>query len=154
MAKQNAETGLVSTKSVPDALNVIKKKLEAMKHIQDSVYVTSGKIQMAGGSMDLKSEPNATEVVKAFSSILYRAKAMEEAYEVLGLTGAGKSNPVVKVDGSTVEEWTKDCKLRIDIINQKDELDKLSNLKKKFEELMDKEDRMAILLKEIEGMDA
>jgi hypothetical protein len=39
--------------------------------------------------------------------------------------------------------------LRIQIIEQKDKLDELNELKKEWEELLDKEDRKAILMKKM-----
>lgn len=149
MSKKDAtSTALTVQTSVPDAISVINEKIAKLKHIQDSVYKTPGRIQMAGGEKDIKVETSVTELVKAFSSVLFRAKAIDEAYTALGLDG--KQRPVTKVDGGTVEEWTEDIKLRIAIIEQKETLDKLQSYKKQWEELMDKEDRKAMLLKDME----
>ena len=145
--KQETITALTRQSSVPDALQAINDRIAAMKHIQECVYLTSGKITTgSGGQKDIKEEKNVTELVKAFSGILFRAKAIEEAYDELGIN----SYPAVKVDGGTVEEWKKDILLRIEIINQKDTLDELNSLKKEWEDLMDKEDKKAMLVKKME----
>lgn len=146
MATKKQEQGLVlASTSVPDAIAVINEKIKALKHIQDSVYVTSGSITMHGGNCNVKDETSITKLVQAYSSVLYRARAIDEAQAELGIT----SMPLTKVDGHTVEEWKQDIKLRLDILNQKETLDKLQGYKKQWEELMDKEDRKAILMKEM-----
>lgn len=137
---------LALTTSVPDAIQVINEKIAALKHIQESVYLTSGKVNGAGGQFDLKIATSVPEIVRALSSVMARAAAEEKAYEALGIA----SYPLVKVDGGTVEEWTKDCKLRIAIIEQKETLDKLQELRSEWESLMDKEDKKAMLLKKME----
>jgi hypothetical protein len=81
----------------------------------------------------------------AFASVQSRIKAIESAYSELGRD----EYPVVKIEGGTEEEWKQDCMLRIQIIEQKDKLDELNELKKEWEELLDKEDRKAILMKKM-----
>lgn len=146
MAKNDKAVALRADSSVPEFLTALNQKISRMKHIADSVYKTNGKVRTASGEMDIKTQTNPTELVKAFSGILVRAKSMEDAYEALGIT----NYPVVKIDGGTVEEWKSDIQLRIEIIEQKDQLDELNALKKEAEELMDKEDRKALLLKKME----
>jgi DNA polymerase III epsilon subunit-like protein len=73
------------------------------------------------------------------------AKAIQNAYNEFGIT----THPIVKVEGFTEEEWKQDCLLRIQIIEQKDKLDELNEMKKEWEELLDKEDRKAMLLKKM-----
>lgn len=145
MAKKE-NMGLTVTSSVPDVIEQINKKISALKHIQESVYLTPGKVSMAGGQKDIKTETSVLELVKALSSVQARAKAIEEAYASLDYG----TYPEVKIDGGTVAEWVADIKLRIQIIEQKETLDELNNYKKEWEELMDKEDRKALLLKKMQ----
>lgn len=146
MARTDSSAVVVASTSVPDAIQAINEKIKALVHIQDSVYLTSGKVKTATGERDIKTETNVTELVKAFSSLQMRAESLEKAYDALGMT----SYPVVKVDGYTLEDWKKDILLRKQIIEQKDTLDELNAFKKEWEELMDKEDRKAILAKKME----
>jgi hypothetical protein len=146
--QQTSALALTTTSSVPDAISVINQKIADLKHIQESVYLTSGKVNGANGQIDLKELKTVPEIVRTLSSILARAAAEESAYAAVGYT----THPVVKVDGGTVDEWTADAKLRIAIIEQKETLDKLQGFKSKWEELMDKEDRKAMLLKEMEAL--
>lgn len=148
--KTKVATGyeVTTATSVPDAIEKLNKRLSDLKHIAESVYKTPGKVSTSSGQKDIKEETNVTELVKCLSGILARAEAQEKAYDALGMT----KYPVVKVDGGTVEEWISDIKLRIEIIEQKDTFDKLNGIKKRWEELMDKEDRKALLIKEMENL--
>jgi hypothetical protein len=149
MAKNQAtSTALTVQSTVPDALEAINKKIAALKHIQESVYVTSKKISTSSGQKDIENETSVTELVKAYSGILFRAKAIDEAY--VDLFPEMTTRAVTKVDGSTVEDWKKDILLRIAIIEQKETLDELTGLKKEWEGLMDKEDKKAMLIKKME----
>ena len=132
--------------SVPSALEVIDREIKSLKHITDSTYVTSGKINGANGQVDIKSETKQEVLVKAFASISARAADMENAYAELGIS----EYPVVKIDGSTVNEWKKDITLRLAVIQHKDRLDELNALKAQWQELMDKDDRKALLLKKMQ----
>ena len=149
MSKEKAtSTALTVQSSVPDALQAINEKIAALKHIQESVYVTSKKISTSSGQKDIETETSVTELVKAYSGVLFRAKAIDEAYA--DLFPEMTTRPVTKVDGSTVEDWKKDILLRIAIIEQKETLDELTGLKKEWESLMDKEDKKAMLIKKME----
>ena len=136
----------VVTPSVPSALELIDKEIKSLKHITDSTYVTSGKVNGANGQIDIKTETKQDVLVKAFASISARAEDIEKAYDALGIT----EYPVVKIDGSTVAEWKKDIMLRLAVIQHKDRLDELNALKAQWQELMDKDDRKALLLKKMQ----
>lgn len=148
--KENTETGMVITtaSSVPDALKALNQKLKELKHIQDSVYKTSGNVTTSNGVKDIKNETNKPELVKAFSGIIARAEAIEKAYDKLAIT----DYPVVKIDGGTVEEWKADILLRIAIIDHKETYDSLNAIKKEWEELMDKDDRKALLIEKMKNL--
>ena len=146
MAKAKASLEVATVSSAPEALAVLNEQIKSYKHIQDSVYRTKGTLKLSDGStIDLKSETSIDKVVMAFASVQLRARAIETSYSELGRT----KYPVVKIDGSTEDEWKQDCLLRIQIIEQKDKLDELNQLKKEWEELLDKEDRKAILMKKM-----
>ena len=144
MAKAKLEVAVVQ--SVPEALQVLNEQIKSYKHIQDSVYKTKGTLKLSDGStVDLKTETSIDKVVMAYASVKLRATAMQNGYEDLGR----QTYPVPKIDGSSLEDWKADCQLRIQIIEQKDKLDELNQMKKEWEELLDKEDRKAILMKKM-----
>ena len=146
MAKAKASLEIATVSSAPEALAVLNEQIKSYKHIQDSVYRTKGSLKLSDGStIDLKSETSIDKVVMAFASVQSRIRAIESAYATLDRT----NYPVVKIEGGTEEDWKQDCQLRIQIIEQKDKLDELNELKKEWEELLDKEDRKAILMKKM-----
>jgi hypothetical protein len=146
MAKAKASLEIATVSSAPEALAVLNEQIKSYKHIQDSVYRTKGSLKLSDGStIDLKSETSIDKVVMAFASVQSRIRAIESAYSALERT----KYPVVKIEGGTEEDWKQDCQLRIQIIEQKDKLDELNELKKEWEELLDKEDRKAILMKKM-----
>lgn len=148
--QESTSTALSVTSSVPDVIQAIQAKIANLKHIQESVYVTSKKINGAGGQLDVEHETDTAKLVVGLSSVLARAEAIDKAYAALGFDESGQQRPITKVDGYTVEDWVKDIKLRMEIISQKDTLDELNSLQKEWEELMDKDDRKAMLLKKMQ----
>lgn len=146
MSDKKAQSVAVATTTVSQGIELVNAELKTLKHIQDSVYVTSGKIAAANGTVDIKTETNKDILVTGLSVIIAKKNAKEAAYEALGIA----NYPVVKIDGSTEEEWVKDITLRIAIIDQKDRMDELNAIKKEYEALMDKEDRLAILNKKVQ----
>lgn len=137
---KKAELAIVS---VPTGIEAVNKKIAQLKEITESVYKTPGRV--TSFSNNIKDETNISELIKMFSSVSGRAKAYDAASEELGL----KTVPVFKVDGGTVAEFAHDIKLRIAIIQNKETLDELNAIKKEYTELMDKEDRMALLAKRL-----
>lgn len=139
MAKKNSNTA-VAVVSVMDGIEVLNSKIDALKHIQESVYKTGGKL--AGFNNNIKDEMSIMELIKMGSSV----KAREEHYtEYANKMLKLRTFPVFKLDGYTLEEYTSDITLRIAILENKERLDALNELKKEYTELMDKEDRKAIL---------
>lgn len=136
---------VVADTTVPDALAILDAKIASMKHIQESVFRSPKKISVGGGTIDLETEKSVDNVVKGFAQVMLKASIIEKAYDELGIT----SRHTPKVDGATVEDWKADCLLRIQIIEQKDTLDELNKLKAEWTELMDKEDRKAMLVKKM-----
>ena len=137
---------MVAETSVGDAIQVLNDKIASLKHITESVYCTSGKVVMSSGStLDIKTETNKENLIKAYASIKARVSDIEGAYEDLGIV----KYPLVKIDGGSIAEWKKDITLRLAVIDHKDEVDNLTSMKKEWEELMDKEDRKALLLKKM-----
>ncbi len=139
MSEPKSNVPAVKSTTVIDGINFINTKLAELKTIQESVYKTTGKL--AGFPKPLQEETKIEEIVKMFSSVRAREQSYNQAADELKL----REVPLFKLEGSTAEDWKNDCELRIAIIENKERLDELNTLKKEYEELMDKEDRMAIL---------
>jgi hypothetical protein len=140
MSKSKTNAVALNVPSVMDGIEVLNTKIESLKHIQESVYKTTGKI--GGFNNNIKDEMNIAELIKMGSSV----QAREDHYNSYAMKALKlKTFPVFKLDGHTLEEITADITLRIAILENKERLDNLNELKKEYTELMDKEDRKAIL---------
>lgn len=142
MAKAKVTTLAVA--GVLDGIELVNQRIADLKHITESVYKTTGRI--TGFPNKIQDETSISELVKMYSSVAQRGAAYAAAQQDLGL----KTVPQFKVDGGTVAEFKHDIQLRVAIIANKETLDELNTIKKEFTELMDKEDRMALLAKKLE----
>ena len=141
MAKKD---GVLALTGVLGGIELVNQRIADLKHIQESVYKTTGKIP--GFPNKIQDETSISELVKMYSAIAGRDASYSAAADDLGL----KTVPVFKIEGSTVKEFKHDVQLRIAIIANKETLDELNSIKKEYTELMDKEDRMALLAKKLE----
>jgi len=143
MSKSSKPTELTLTTGTPDALKVINEKIAALKHIEESVYKTNGELEGFG---NIKNELKLENLIRAYSVVRAKEKAYDEAAKELGL----KTFPQFSVGSGTAEDWKKDILLRIEIINHKDTLDKLTSFKTRMEGFLSEQDKKALLLKEME----
>ncbi len=149
MAKKSTEVALTSTSSVSEGIELVRAKLNELKEIETTTWKTSGKVTMSNGTLkDLRDEKSIPELVKAYSAIKLRCEALDGAYDDLGISPA----PVSKIDGGTIEEWRHDFQLRMKIIQQEETKAKLTKIESQWRELMDKEDKKALLIKEMQNL--
>lgn len=133
---------------VSDKIHLLDLKIKEMKDIETTKWLTPGKVTMQGGVVDIRSETSIEKLVMANANIIHSTQKMEESYKDLGID----EYPVPIVDGGNREDWKHDILLKIKIIGHKDFLDKLKSAKKRYEDLMDKEDKKALLDKEMEDL--
>ena len=143
--KETTPTTLATATPVMQGIQAVDTALKALKHIEESVYKTNGRVG-GGFSQNLQSETKVEELIKMMGSVAGRAKSYNDAATYLGIT----TYPVFKVEGSTVEDYAQDIKLRIAIIQNESKLNKLKAIKAKYTELMDKEDRKAAVDQELQ----
>lgn len=150
MNKVQNDKQLEATSSNPIFLGLekVKAELANLQKIQESVYKTNGSV--AGFSRKVQDETDIPTLIKMYSSVRGKKEAYDAAAEELGL----KRYPVFKLEGGTKEEWKADIELRINILNTKQRYDKLTGIKKKLEDLMGKEEKLAIVMKELEDFGA
>lgn len=137
-------TGLTVISDTPSMLDALNAKIKALKHIEDSVYKTSGNLDGFG---DIKAETKIENLIRAFSMIQGKAEGYAKASVELGL----ETVPAFQVSGGTVADWKQDIQLRINIINHKETLDKLNGFKSKMESFLSEQDKKALLIKEMEN---
>lgn len=146
MSNKKQEVAIIAPATVLDGIDLIDQRIAQLKTIQDTPYKTSKKLKSVNGEVDITTETSVDVLITGFSTVLAKAAAKEKAYQELGYT----TMPVVKIDGSTISDWKEDIKLRIAIIEQKETLDELNEIKKSYTELMDKEDRKKELDKKLQ----
>jgi hypothetical protein len=127
---------------VPSIIQVLDAKLNSMKHITESKYRTSGTLDGIG---DIKKETKIENLIRAYASIIAREEVYNRAAIELGIT----TYPTFEANGSSSEDWKRDIKLRIDIINQKETADKLTEYKDKMSKFLSAEDQKNMLMTEI-----
>lgn len=139
---QSAEVTVFSNQmSVPDVMAALDAKIKSMKHIEETPYKTNGNL---ANFDDLRTETNISTLIKMYSSVSNREKAYNTAAEELGLV----TYPMF-TEGGTSADWKHDIKLRIQIIEHKDNMDKLKNYKDRMSKFMSEQDQKDILMKEM-----
>ena len=137
MAKTTQTSTALAT-PVISSIQAVDTALKALKRIEDKVYKTNGLVE-GGFNQNLQDETKIETLIKMMGSIAGRAKSYNDAADFLGI----KTFPVFKVNGGTVEDFKHDIELRIAIIQNESKLNKLKELKAKYVDLMDKEDKKA-----------
>jgi hypothetical protein len=140
-------TQVVKT-SVSEQLLTVTEKLEKLQAIHESVYKTGSNFTPSGFNTSIQNETSIENLIKMASSQIGKERFYEEAAKELGLS----QYPVYKDKGYTKDEILSDIKLRIAILTTENKRNELLDIKRGFEELMDKEDKMALLMKKIQNI--
>ena len=146
MAKVNKEEekGLVHVTNAVDGIDVINQQIEALKFIRTTAYKTSGKYE----GRDIKTITDPAQLIDIYSSISARVGAYDAAAKELGI----KTYAAKTFDNGTVEQWKEDIQLQLQVIEYDSTLKNLEQIKKEYEELMDKEDRLKLLNNKVAKM--
>lgn len=146
MAKEKNQVAIVSTPT-SERIAKVEKELSKLQAIRDSKWKTNG--NWPENTKNLKDITDISELITIGCGMAARTKAYNDyAENVLGL----KNYKPFTVEGGTSEDWDADIKLRMEIINHKAIYDKLTKIKAGYRELMDKDDKLALLDKELEEL--
>jgi hypothetical protein len=149
MSKKTTKTtelstkGQFSQKDVPSMLEIINKKIAALKGSGPVENGTDGNIPGIG-SIKTMSE---SDLIKAASTIIAKEKAYKETYESL-FSQHGKM-PEFKLGSYTVKQYLSDIERQYVETKHKAELTKLEKAKKDLEECLSAEDKLAKTLASI-----
>src|SRR5476651_385285 len=105
MTKVKATTALAKLDEVPEVLTLLDLEISKLKTISESVYKTSGNLDVFG---DIKAETKVENLIRAFSSVKGRENAYNDAAKDLKLA----SYPQFTVSGGTSADWKQDILLR------------------------------------------
>lgn len=142
MAKKNE---IVVSGSTAKMIEAVDAKIASFKHISDSTYKTSMNLEGFGS---LKEVTSVATLVKAYHSVKARENGYYDAANDLGIT----TLPAFEIGGGNAEAWAQDIKLRIQIIQYGDTMEKLKEIRKGFESLMTNEDRKENLLEQLKSL--
>jgi len=149
MAKKTATDSpsleLAITKGgIPDVMKALEAKMKEFEFIRDSKYKTSGNLDGFG---DLKNEKLIPNLIRAYSLVLAKSTAYENAAQDLGLS----SYPAFEIGGGSTEDWRSDILLRKAIIEQKENMDKLQAFRDKAAKFMSESDQKAMFFQEMQA---
>lgn len=143
--KKSTQSGVAIISDSPvTMIDTINAKLDKFKHITGSNFKASTMLD----NISVQSETDPLVLVKALSSVNARERDFDEAAKELSKEGIINTLPIFKLSGSTPDEWRHDIKLRLQIINQKETIDKLTTLKQRYEAIMEKSHVKEMLDKE------
>jgi hypothetical protein len=153
MAKKKAEVALLGQHDIPGFLDTVKKQIASIKGDLPNTPKTTGELPGFG---KIENIDKVETLIKAASSVLGREKAYyEAAEEIMPRNTEGKNLikvPEFKLEGSTKDAWIDHIKSRMIIVANKTKLEKLEKIKRKLEENLSAEAKLANDLKEIQGI--
>lgn len=142
---------LTGKSGINEYLKQIDKELGKLKEIETSKWKTSG--QLTGFPTSVRTEMSTSNLIMMHASVSAREEAYNESVDLLREAGLlSNTVPVVQIDKASPEDWYADIKLRLMQVSQKQRYDELMEIKKEAKELMDKDDRKALLAKRLEKL--
>lgn len=142
--KEQAQVALVKT-SVSEGIEKVNEKLAGLQSVMETAYKTSGKV-MTGYPKEVEKEEDPATLIKMYAAVTAKEEAYNNAADAIY---GSEQHPVFKESDRVADDWRADIKLRVKVLRYKKTYDELTSIKKQFEELMDKEDKKAILMKRI-----
>lgn len=138
---KKAEMSLSVKTEVPKLLEKLNERINNLKHVTECVYKTNGQLE----TCSIKTETKVDNLIKAHASLLVREEYYIKAAKDLGR----RSWPEFSISGSPVSDWKSDIKLRIEVIEHQDTLNKLNEFKDKAAKFLSEEDQKAMLIQEM-----
>jgi hypothetical protein len=137
MSTPNATLAITAATPVPQVLAELDAKLKSLEHISDSKYRTIGNLGPFG---DIKTQTKIEELIKAHSYVTKKAACYDESMMILKV----ESCKPFEENGYSADDWVSDIKLRIDILQHKETMDKLQEAKSILSQFLSAEDQKAI----------
>lgn len=155
MEEQNKETKEVSVSSrtkMQETLDIISEKLKNIEIKSQSPYKTNKILpdMFNQEKVDISTCTDITFLVNGLATLRTQKKAYDEVYSAVL---EQKTFPVFKgYGGYAYEEWENDIKLRLHVVTQEDTVKKLTEAKKKLEQFLTQDDRLKMVLGEIQDL--
>ena len=149
MSKNKSDTAVAvisETSSMGEIVAHLDKQYAAIKKITTTAY----KGPKVVGGIDIQS----CRDVRVLLHLLATAQLSEKVYNEAAASIDLSTYPTYQTqEGATVEQISHDIKLSIKIAQIDKQIKRYQALKKEAEDLMDKEDKKALLLKKLTSLD-
>lgn len=139
------EVALVDA-SVPTILDGLRNQLKELNKVTDSGYRTGGNVNEMG--VDIKTETSISKLIKVHATLKASSETYDQSALELGLT----EYPAWNYGGNSLNDWTQDIQLRINIITHKERKEALEGAIKEMEQFLTEEDRKAQVLAKIQKL--
>jgi len=121
--------------SIPQIISTIDEQIKALGKIETTKYKTNMNLQGFG---DLKQAKDVETLVRAHSMVAGKQIRYNESVKALNLGGTAKP---FNEGGYTLEEWTHDLDLQVQILTHSERLTELKKIKKEAEQFVSEEDK-------------
>lgn len=134
-------------------LNQIEEKLSSLKALETQTYKTNGEFRF--NPTYTNNSPiyiHTTKDLAILLSVYGYVKQQEERYNEAAKICELSNYPVFTWCGYSGESWLYDIKMRIGLVSHDSQIKKLKDAKAKLSQFMTEEDRLLIVLKEIQDL--
>lgn len=129
--------------TILDVMSLLEKKIASFKEIEESIYHISGNFDFGGAQINIQTETDIAKLIKVGAKITeLEAAYIDYAENVLEL----RSYPVFNLNGHSATHVNEDIKLRIKVLQTKEELDQLKSLRDEAKSFMSVEDQKQMFM--------
>lgn len=131
----SAEVATLDQFSIPQVIQAIDDQIKSLKKIETTKYKTNMNLQGFG---DLKQAKSVEVLVRAHSMVAGKQIRYNESMKALQVEGTAKA---FEEGGYTLEDWTEDLSLQVQILTHGERLAELKKIKKDAEAFVSEEDK-------------
>lgn len=151
MTKVNKLSNLSKSANMVDIAAALKHQMDNIVDNSNAPWKTNRKfVDTILGTKDLDQITDVYEIQALTALMINRKKSWDEAQQVLEL----RTTKVYAANGYSFEDWVHDFKLRIEIITQKEKIEKLRALYDEASSLMTAEDRRSQFLDKLKSLNS
>jgi hypothetical protein len=146
-ASTSTEVAVMGQGDIPKMLDMVNDQIKKIKGGLPDQPHTDKELPGFGKVANIKT---VDDLIKAASMVRAKEKAYNEAAKEI--IPEGMKKPVFKLQGITAGRWIEDISARVIVVGNKEQLDKLIKVKKKLEENLSAESKLARDLVEIQSI--
>lgn len=152
--KDQKENAVAVRSEMTKTMQAIDEKLKNLKAVTDSPFKTSGQFSFSGGLHSMSNTINIHKLsdLRLMLGILAALTNHKNNYDNAAKLMEITSYPEFEWLGFPYDSWVHDIKVRLAVITHHETRSKLESAKKKLETFLTEEDRLAIVLKDINNI--